>query len=73
MERKNEKSVSRYIEHTSGYQWERAVEREARGVGGVRSTTTMYKINNIHGIYCATQGIKPIFYYKYKWSITFKS
>ena len=47
-------------------------ERQNRA-WGVRSTNYYVQNKSHTRIYCAAQGIKPIFYYKYKWSITFKS
>ena len=38
---------------------------------GTKVQTPMYKINKLHRY--TTQGIQPIFYNNYKWSITFKN
>ena len=65
------KQTYRYREQTSGYQ-----QGEGSGEGQYRARelevqTTVYKINELQG-YIITQGIQPIFYNNYKWSITLK-
>ena len=54
---------------TSG---EREGGRGKIGVGEEQEQTTMYKIGKVQE-YIVQQGIQPIFYNNYKWSITFKN
>ena len=64
------KQDQRYREQTTSYQWGREGGETIQEDGSERYEPLVAK--EARRIFCTTWGMHPIFYKKYKWSITYK-
>ena len=68
-----QKETHGYREQSSGYQWGEGREGPRQGQGIKRHKLLYVKNKQATKIYCTAQGIQPIFYNNFKWSIIHKN